>query len=129
MSKACGGQIQTTVRNLTPEVLGTCASFEEKQVGDKRYNFFNDGSAHKSVTVVLRGGAEHFIEEAERSLHDALCIVKRARQNTTVVVCSTPTPRPPHSCTHPTHTQKHTHRLAVAPSRWSSASSSATTRV
>eukprot|EP01061_Rhynchopus_euleeides_P003872 TRINITY_DN13149_c0_g1_i1.p1 TRINITY_DN13149_c0_g1~~TRINITY_DN13149_c0_g1_i1.p1 ORF type:complete len:570 (+),score=278.01 TRINITY_DN13149_c0_g1_i1:69-1778(+) len=85
VSKSCGGQVQTTVRNLTNEVLGQCARFEEKQVGDKRYNFFFGGEGKKSATVVLRGGAEHFIEEAERSLHDALCIVKRARANTTVV--------------------------------------------
>ena len=87
---SCGGQIQTTVRNLGEDVLGTCATFEEKQVGDKRYNFFQGGNGKKSATVVLRGGAEHFIEEAERSLHDALCIVRRARANTTVVVCAPP---------------------------------------
>eukprot|EP01059_Diplonema_ambulator_P011722 TRINITY_DN2176_c0_g1_i2.p2 TRINITY_DN2176_c0_g1~~TRINITY_DN2176_c0_g1_i2.p2 ORF type:complete len:586 (+),score=233.14 TRINITY_DN2176_c0_g1_i2:37-1758(+) len=85
VAKACGGTVQTTVSNVTPEVLGTCNKFEEKQVGNERYNFFHGGPGKRSVTIVLRGGAEHFIDEAERSLHDALCIVKRAKSNTTVV--------------------------------------------
>eukprot|EP00755_Sulcionema_specki_P012746 Sspe_Gene.52204::Locus_28928_Transcript_1_1_Confidence_1.000_Length_1808::g.52204::m.52204/K09499/CCT7; T-complex protein 1 subunit eta len=85
MAKACGGAVQTTVSNIPASALGACDSFEEKQVGNERYNFFYGGEGRKSVTIVLRGGAEHFIEEADRSLHDALCIVKRAHKNTTVV--------------------------------------------
>jgi T-complex protein 1 subunit eta len=34
--KACGGSIQTTVQNLSPDALGTCASFEETQIGGER---------------------------------------------------------------------------------------------
>ena len=34
--KACGGSIQTTVQNLSPDALGTCASFEEIQIGGER---------------------------------------------------------------------------------------------
>ena len=37
--KACGGSIQTTVANLTSDVLGTCAVFEETQIGGERYVF------------------------------------------------------------------------------------------
>ena len=35
--KACGGSIQTTVQNLSADALGTCASFEETQIGGERY--------------------------------------------------------------------------------------------
>lgn len=35
--KACGGSIQTTVQNLSPDVLGTCETFEEVQVGSDRW--------------------------------------------------------------------------------------------
>ena len=35
--KACGGSIQTTVNNLTTDVLGSCESFEEQQIGGERY--------------------------------------------------------------------------------------------
>lgn len=40
VSKATGGVIQTTVNGLTPDVLGTCGEFEEKQIGAERYNLF-----------------------------------------------------------------------------------------
>ncbi|KAF9587505.1 hypothetical protein IFM89_003523 [Coptis chinensis] len=39
----------------------------------------------RTTTIVLRGGAEKFIEEAEKSLHDAIMIVRRAFKNSTVV--------------------------------------------
>ena len=39
-AKATGGQIQVTVHGLTPEVLGTCGEFEERQIGSERYNLF-----------------------------------------------------------------------------------------
>ena len=36
--KACGGAVQTSVNNLSPDVLGTCENFEEEQIGGERYN-------------------------------------------------------------------------------------------
>mmetsp|Transcript_33012 Transcript_33012/g.77152 ORF Transcript_33012/g.77152 Transcript_33012/m.77152 type:complete len:566 (+) Transcript_33012:99-1796(+) len=83
--RATGGEVQTTVQGITPSVLGTCGRFEEKQVGGERYNLFMDCKSTKSSTIILRGGAEQFISEAERSLHDALMIVRRAMRNTKVV--------------------------------------------
>ena len=44
--KACGGSIQTTVANLTSDVLGTCAVFEETQIGGERYLFMSLTSKH-----------------------------------------------------------------------------------
>ena len=44
--KACGGSIQTTVANLTSDVLGTCAVFEETQIGGERYVFMFWTSKH-----------------------------------------------------------------------------------
>merc|ERR1719187_1742766 len=83
--KACGGSIQTSIHSLTPDVLGTCADFEEVQIGGERYNLFRGCPSAKTVTLILRGGAEQFIEEAERSLHDAIMIVRRALKNDAVV--------------------------------------------
>lgn len=50
-----------------------------------RYNFFTGCSKAKTCTLILRGGAEQFIEETERSLHDAIMIVRRAIKNDAVV--------------------------------------------
>jgi len=85
VSKATGAAIQTTVSNLIPGVLGHCDLFEERQVGGERYNFFTGCKESKSATIILRGGGEQFIEEAERSLHDAIMIVRRARKHSSVV--------------------------------------------
>lgn len=43
-----------------------------------RYNFFTGCPKAKTCTIILRGGAEQFMEETERSLHDAIMIVRRA---------------------------------------------------
>merc|ERR1712209_204001 len=83
--KACGGSIQTTVNDLNDETLGNCELFEEKQVGGERFNFFTGVPKSKTCTIILRGGAEQFMEETERSLHDAIMIVRRAMKNDSVV--------------------------------------------
>jgi len=63
---------------LTEDVLGTCGEFEEVQIGSERYNLFKRCVGTKSCTIVLRGGADQYIDEAERSLNDAIMIVRRA---------------------------------------------------
>jgi len=84
--KACGGSIQTTSSQLTDDVLGLCEKFEEIQIGGgERYNIFRGCPNAKTCTIILRGGAEQFMEETERSLHDAIMIVRRAVKNDTVV--------------------------------------------
>jgi T-complex protein 1 subunit eta len=83
--KAVGGVIQTSVNDIKPDHLGECGSFEEKQIGGDRFNIFKGCTKAKTCTLVLRGGAEQFIAEVERSLHDAIMIVRRAIKNKTVV--------------------------------------------
>merc|ERR1719231_2197541 len=85
VSKATGGAIQNTCSDLIPEILGTCGSFEEEQVGSERFNFFRGCPSAKPCTIVLRGGAEQFVEEAHRSLHDSMCIVRRAVKHSWIV--------------------------------------------
>ena len=83
--QAVGGSIQSTCSDITHEHLGTCGKFEERQVGGERYNIFEGCPKAKTCTLLLRGGAEQFIEEVERSLHDAIMVVKRAVRNGEVV--------------------------------------------
>ncbi|EJW84468.1 T-complex protein 1 [Wuchereria bancrofti] len=77
---ACGGTILTTVSQISKELLGNCGEFYEQQVGSERYNFFLDCKKANACTVILRGSAEQFIAETERSLHDAIMIVRRAKK-------------------------------------------------
>lgn len=84
--KACGGAILTTVADLDDKVMGNCESFKEIQIGGERFNIFEScKNAQRSVTLVLRGGAEQFLEETERSLHDAIMIVRRTIKNDAIV--------------------------------------------
>lgn len=83
--QAVGGSIQSTCSDLRPEHLGQCESFEERQVGGERFNIFEGCPQAKTCTLILRGGAEQFIAEVERSLHDAIMIVRRAIKNNLIV--------------------------------------------
>uniref|UniRef100_A0A8C5N8A7 T-complex protein 1 subunit eta n=1 Tax=Gouania willdenowi TaxID=441366 RepID=A0A8C5N8A7_GOUWI len=83
--QACGGSIQTSVGAMTEDTLGQCELFEEVQIGGERYNLFKGCPKAKTCTIILRGGAEQFTEETERSLHDAIMIVRRAIKNDSIV--------------------------------------------
>lgn len=85
VTQATGAAVQSTCSDIRDEHLGSCEVFEELQVGGERYNIFKGCTSAKTCTLVLRGGAEQFIAEVERSLHDAIMIVKRAIKNTEIV--------------------------------------------
>ena len=82
---AVGGSVQSTCSDIRDEHLGTCELFEERQIGAERFNLFEGCSKAKTCTMVLRGGADQFISEVERSLNDAVQVVRRAVKNGTVV--------------------------------------------
>lgn len=83
--KSTGAVMQTTSNGLSEKILGTCGKFEERQLGSERYNMFVDCVKSKSVTIVIRGGASQYIEEAARSLNDAIMIVMRAVKTHAIV--------------------------------------------
>jgi len=83
--KACGGTVLTTVNDIRDADMGLCELFEEVQIGNERYNLFKGCPKAKTCTLILRGGAEQFIDETERSLHDAIMIVRRALKNDSIV--------------------------------------------
>ena len=85
VAQGTGAAVQTTTHGLDKSILGTCGSFEERQVGDERFNVFLDCPAALTSTLILRGGTEQFIAESERSVHDALQVVKRSLQSGSVV--------------------------------------------
>ena len=83
--KATGAVLQTTVNGLTDDVLGYCGKFEEEQIGNERFNIFTDCTGTKTSTMILRGGAMQYLEETDRSLNDAIMIVRRAIKSHAVV--------------------------------------------
>merc|ERR1719253_1676353 len=85
VAKATGATVQTSTNGFFEGVLGTCENFEEKQVGDERFNLFTGCPHSLTSTMVLRGGSEQFIAESERSIHDALMVVKHSLKSGSVV--------------------------------------------
>ncbi|KAJ2594865.1 T-complex protein 1 subunit eta [Coemansia sp. RSA 1804] len=83
--EATGCRTQSTTTGLASKHLGSCERFEERQIGGQRFNLFKGCPEAKTCTIVLRGGAEQFIDEVERSLHDSIMIVRRAVKNQNVV--------------------------------------------
>ncbi len=85
VAKATGASLLQTCNDITEKSLGTCGIFEEKQIGAERFNLFQQCPNSKTATIIIRGGAEQFIEEAERSMNDAIMIVRRASKAASIV--------------------------------------------
>jgi len=85
LAKASNGIIQTTCNGLNEKVLGTCDLFEEIQIGTERWNLFYN-PPQKTSTIILRGGSDQYIMEAERSLNDAIQVIKRVKKNQELVI-------------------------------------------
>nr|MDO8044698.1 thermosome subunit beta [Candidatus Baldrarchaeota archaeon] len=76
LAKATGGKIVTSIDDLTPEHLGEAEVVEERKVADDKMVFVEGCKNPKAVSILIRGGTEHIVDEAERALHDALCVVR-----------------------------------------------------
>lgn len=53
--------MQTSIYGITPDVVGHCDKFEEKQLGNERWNLFTGCPMAKTATIVLRGGSEQVV--------------------------------------------------------------------
>ena len=85
LAKATGGKIMASVKDLSPESLGEAKVIEESKIGDDKLTYVRDAKNPMAVTIVLRGGTEHVVDEAERSLHDALCVIRDAIEDAKIV--------------------------------------------
>ncbi|HID17827.1 TPA: thermosome subunit [Candidatus Bathyarchaeota archaeon] len=75
LARATGGRIVTNLDDLKPEDLGRSELAEERKIGDDKMVFIEGCKDPKSVAVLIRAGLERLVDEAERSLHDALSVV------------------------------------------------------
>ena len=85
LARATGGTIQASTKDIPPEGLGQAKLVEEVKIGDDKMVFVRDCKDPHSVTVMIRGGSEHVVDEAERSFHDALCVVRNAVEDGKIV--------------------------------------------
>jgi len=71
--------------SFTPEMLGTADEVIEERVADDDHLIIKGGKTSNACSVLLRGANMHMLDEVERSLHDALCAIKRALESASVV--------------------------------------------
>ncbi len=76
LSRATGGKIIQNIDALTATDLGAAALVEERKTGDDKMTYIEGCKNPKSVTLLIRGANQRLIAEAERSIHDALCVVR-----------------------------------------------------
>ena len=76
LAKATGATIVTNLSTITSKDLGFAALVEERKIGEDKMTFIEGCKNPKSVTILIRGGTQRLTAEAERSLHDALSVIK-----------------------------------------------------
>jgi len=75
LSRATGARIVTNLDDLKPEDLGYAELVEERKIGEDKMVFVEGCKDPKSVAILIRGGLERMVDEAERAVHDALCVL------------------------------------------------------
>jgi len=85
LSKATAGRIVTNIDDLSDEDLGHAAKVEERKIGESDMTFITGCPEAKSVSVLLRGGTEHVVDEIRRAFDDAVGVVSVAWEDGAVL--------------------------------------------
>jgi thermosome len=85
LERATGGRIVSNIEDLKPEDLGYAAVVEERKIGEDKMVFVEGCKNPRSVSIVIRGGLERLVDEAERSMRDALSAVADAIKDGKIV--------------------------------------------
>lgn len=76
LAKATGGKLVTEIDEIKSKDLGSAKLVEERKLGEDKWVFVEGCKDPKAVTILIRGGTEKTVDEAERSIHDALSVVR-----------------------------------------------------
>ena len=85
LAKATGGTISTNLDDLTSKDLGSAEHVEQRKVETDKWVFIEGCRNPRAVTLLLRGGSQRVVDEVDRSLHDALMVVKDVIEKPAVV--------------------------------------------
>ncbi len=85
LSKATSGKIVNNIDSLLTSDLGFAEIVEERKIGNDKMTFIEGCKNPHAVAILIRGADKRFIDEAERSLHDALCVVQDVVQEPKIV--------------------------------------------
>ena len=72
LARATGAKIVTNLDDISPSDLGTAGIVEEKKVGDEMMTFVKECKKARTVTILVRGGTEHVVDEVKRAIEDAV---------------------------------------------------------
>lgn len=72
LARATGANVVTDIDDLTKEDLGYARIVEEKKIGGEKMVFVRECKTPKAVTILIRGGTEHVVDEAERAMKDSI---------------------------------------------------------
>jgi len=85
LAKATGGKIVSNLKDLSPNELGNAQVVEEIKEGEDAMTYIKGCRNPKALTILIRGGTEHVVDEIERALKDGLGDVAAALQSGRVV--------------------------------------------
>ncbi len=85
LSKATGGRITANLDDISEKDLGTANLVQQKKVESDKWVFIEGCRNPHSVTILIRGGSQRVVDEVDRSLHDALMVVKDVIENPSIV--------------------------------------------
>ena len=85
LAKATGGKPVTNIESLSKSDLGFAEIVEERKIGNDKMTFIEGCKNPHAVAILIRGADKRFVDEAERSLHDALCVVRDVVQEPKIV--------------------------------------------
>ena len=85
LAKATGGRISTNLDDISADDLGSAEIVQQKKVESDKWVFIEGCKNPRSVTVLIRGGSQRVVDEVDRSLHDALMVVKDVVEKPSIV--------------------------------------------
>eukprot|EP00596_Hydrurales_sp_CCMP1899_P000597 CAMPEP_0119034146 /NCGR_PEP_ID=MMETSP1177-20130426/1174_1 /TAXON_ID=2985 /ORGANISM="Ochromonas sp, Strain CCMP1899" /LENGTH=528 /DNA_ID=CAMNT_0006991393 /DNA_START=83 /DNA_END=1669 /DNA_ORIENTATION=+ len=85
LAAVTGGEITSTFDRPDLSTLGECSLIDEIMVGEDKLIRFSGCKSGQACSIILRGASSHLLDEAERSLHDALCVLTETVKETRVL--------------------------------------------
>jgi len=85
LARATGGKVITSIHEISKDDLGKAGLVEEKKVSNEKMTFVQQCDNPKSVSIILRGGTVHVVDELDRAMEDALRVVGVALEDKMLV--------------------------------------------
>jgi len=86
LAKATGAKIVVNLEDMSEKDLGHAELVEERRVGEDKMVFVEGCKNPKAVSILIRGGSKQIVDETERALHDALCVIRDVIEDGKIVV-------------------------------------------